>query len=243
MKKWMLAAVGLAFCILLIVFAGLWNLGVLLKKSINTYGTGIINGEVHVEGVQTVLSRGEFRLSGFYLGNPPGFTTPHALKAPSVSVDLNETSLIGNVIVIEKIELIRPEINYEKIKGTDNFKQLIKNSNGSPDGQEKGKGKTGAKPKGGYRLIIRDVIFRDAQVTLTLSGPTGHRVSARIKDIHLTDIGEQEGGLPPSDAFKILLSALYSDITAPKTIIEDMSRKTGRELKGVSDNLKKLFSK
>jgi hypothetical protein len=184
--------------------------------------------------------RGEVRLADFYLGNPSGFTTPHALKAPSVYVDVDEASLVGNTIVIEKIELIRPEINYEKIKGTDNFKQLINNINGSPGRQ--GKGKTGSREKGGKRLIIRDMIFRDAEVTLALSGRIGHRVSARIKDIHLTDIGEQEGGLPPSDAFKILLSALYSDITAPKTIIEDMSRKTGRELKDVSDNIKKLFS-
>ena len=48
--------------------------------------------------------------------------------------------------------------------------------------------------------------------------------------------------MPPSDAFKILLSALYSDITTPKTIIEDMSRKSGRELKDVSKTIKKLFS-
>jgi hypothetical protein len=241
MKRWFIMLGCLCFCIIIILFAGLWNLGALIKKAINTYGTGIINAEVHVEGVQTDLSRGEVRLSDFYLGNPSGFTTPHALKAPSVYVDLNEASLVGNIMVIEKIELLRPEINYEKIKGTDNFKQLIKNSNGSPDRQ--GSGETGTKGKGGKRLIIRDVIFRDAQVTLALSGPIGHRVSARIKDIHLTDIGEQEGGLPPSDAFKMLLSALYSDITAPKTIIEDMSRKTGREPKDVSDNLKKLFSK
>jgi hypothetical protein len=240
MKRWFLILGCLSFCIIIIIFAGLWNLGALIKKAINTYGTGIINAEVYVEGVQTVLLRGEARLSDFYLGNPSGFTTPHALKAQSIYVDLNEASLVGNTIVIEKIELIRPEINYEKIKGTDNFKQLIKNINGSPGRQ--GKGETGAQEKGGKRLIIRDVIFRDAEVTLSLSGRIGHRVSARIKDIHLTDIGEQEGGLPPSDAFKILLSALYSDITAPKTIIEDMSRKTGRELKDISDNIKKLFS-
>ena len=227
-------------CIIIIVFAGLWNMGALIKKAINTYGTGIINAEVHVEGVQTALLSGEARLSDFYLGNPAGFTTPHALKAPSVYVDLDEASLVGNTIVIEKIELIRPEINYEKVKGTDNFNQLIKNIYSSHGRQ--GKGETGSKEKGGKRLIIRDVIFRDAEVTLALSGRIGHRVSARIKDIHLKDIGEQEGGLPPSDAFKILLSALYSDITTPKTIIEDMSRKSGRELKDVSKTIKKLFS-
>jgi hypothetical protein len=225
---------------MIIVFAGLWNLGTLIKKAINNYGPDIINAEVHIGGVQTVLLSGEVHLSDFYLGNPEGFTTPHALKAPSIYVDLNEASLLGNTIVIEKIELIRPEINYEKVRGTDNFKQLIENVKDSEN--KTGKADKAVKEKEGKRLIIRDVIFRDAGVTLTLSGLTGHRVSARIRDIHLKDIGDEEGGLPPSEAFKILLSALYGDITAPKNIIEDLSRKTGRELKNASKNLKKLFN-
>lgn len=242
MKKWVIIAACLVLCIIIIiVFAGFWNLGALIKKAVNSYGPGIINAEVHVDGVQTVFLSGEARLSNFYLGNPAGFKTPHALKAPSVYVDLNEASLLGNIIIIEKIELIRPEINYEKIKGTDNFKQLMKNVNNS-----KSKTRTadkGVKEKGGKRLIIRHVIFRDAEVTLALSGLIGHRVSARIRDIHLKDIGKEEGGLPPSEAFKLLLSALYGDITAPKNIIEDLSRKTGREMKNTSDTIKKLFSK
>ena len=241
MKKWVLTVACLVLCIIIIVFAGLWNLGTLIKRAINTYGPDMINAEVHVEGVQTVFLSGEAHLSNFYLGNPEGFKTPHTLKAASVYVDLNEASLLGNTIVIEKIELIHPEINYEKTKGTDNFKQLMKNVNGSES--KPVKADKVVKEKEGKRLIIRDVIFRDAEVTLSLSGLIGHRVSARIQDIHLQDIGEQEGGLPPSEAFKVLLSALYSDITAPKNIIEDLSRKTGREIKNPSDTIKKLFGK
>jgi uncharacterized protein involved in outer membrane biogenesis len=241
MKKWTIAAACLFLCIIIILSAALWNLGTLIKKAINNYGPGIINAEVHVEGVQTVLLSGEVRLSDFYLGNPAGFKTPHALKAPSVYVDLNEASLIRSTVVIEKIELIGPEINYEKIKGTDNFKQLIKNINGSPG--RRGKEDKGVTEHGGKRLIIRDVIFRDAQVNFALSGLIEHRVSARIPNIHLKNIGDEEGGLPPSEAFKILLSALYRDITAPKNIIEDLSRKSGRELNNASDSIRKLFSK
>jgi uncharacterized protein involved in outer membrane biogenesis len=241
MKKWVLTVACLILCIIIIVFAGLWNPGTLIKRAINTYGPDMINAEVHVEGVQTFFLSGEAHLSNFYLGNPEGFKTPHALKAASVYVDLNEASLLGNTIVIEKIELIHPEINYEKAKGTDNFKQMMKNVNGSES--KPVKADKGVKEKEGKRLIIRDVIFRDVEVTLSLSGLIEHRVSARIQDIHLQDIGEQEGGLPPSEAFKVLLSALYSDITAPKNIIEDLSRHNGREIKNTPDNLKKLFGK
>jgi hypothetical protein len=241
MKRWFLILGSLALFIIIIVFACLWNLGTVIKQAVNTYGPDIINAEVHVEDVQTVLFSGEARLSTFYMGNPAGFTTPHAIKASSVYLDIDESSLAGNTIIIKKIELIHPEINYEKIKGNDNFKQLVKNMNGA--GSKPDKADNVVKGKGGKRLIIRDVIFRDAEVTLAISGLIRHRVSARIQDIHLKDIGEPEGGLPPSEAFKILLSALYGDITAPKTIIEDMSRKTGRGMKDVSDNLKKLFGK
>jgi hypothetical protein len=239
MKKWVLAVACLVLFMLIIVFAGLWNLGALIKKAVNSYGPGIINAEVHVAGVQTFLLSGEARLSNFYLGNPAGFKTPHALKAPSLTVDLNEASLFGNTIVIEKIELIRPEINYEKTKGTDNFKQLMKNSNGAES--KAGKADKEIKGQGGKRLVIRNFIIRDAELTLALSGRIGHRVSARIQDIHLKNIGEEEGGLPPSAAFKILLSGIYSNITTPQNIIEELSRSTGRELKNASDTIKKLF--
>lgn len=239
MKKWTIVAACVFLCIVILLFAGLWNLGTLIKTAINTYGPGIINAEVHVGGVETVLLNGEARFSDFYVGNPAGFKTPHALRAQSLYVDLDEASLLRNTIVIEHIEVIRPQINYEKIRRTDNFKQLMKNVNSSED--KPVKADEGIKGKGGKRLIIRNVIFRNAEVTLTLSGTIEHRVSASIPDIHLKDIGETEGGLPPSEAFKILLSALYSDITAPKNIIEDLSKKTGRDLKKTSDTLKKLF--
>jgi len=241
MKKLVIAVACLVLCVLLIVFVGLWNLGALIKRSVNTYGPEITGAEVHVEGVQTVLLSGEARLSNFYLGNPTGYSTPHAIKADSVYLDMDVSSLSGSTIIINKIELIHPKINYEKIKGSDNFKQIVKNINGN--GGKPDRADNAVKGKGSRRLIIRDVIFRDAEVTLAISGLVGHRISARIQDIHLKNIGEPEGGLPPSEAFKILLLALYSDITAPKTIIEDMSRKTGRKRKGASDNIKKFFGK
>lgn len=252
MKKWVIIASCVVFAVMIISLAGLWNLGVLIKKTINTYGPSLTQAMVHVEGVRVYLFTGEAHLSNFYLGNPEGFKTPHALKAPSIHLDLNEASLVGNTIVIDKIELIRPEINYEKVWGKDNFKQLLKNVR-SYDSTPPTANRPSA-DKEGKKLIIRDLFIRDAEVTLAISAAVGHKISAQLQDMHLTDIGEKEGGLPPSEAFKIVLSELYEGITSPalvrllnkelkETVIEDAGKKTSSGLKDASDKIKDLFSR
>ncbi len=240
MKKWVIITSCVVFTVMIISLAGLWNLGALIKKTINTYGPSLTQATVHVEGVRVLLFTGEAHLSNFYLGNPEGFKSPHALKAPSIHLDLNEASLVGNTIVIDKIELIRPEINCEKVWGKDNFKQLLKNVR-SYDSKPPTANRPAA-DKEGKKLIIRDLFIRDAEVTLAISAAVGHKISARLQDIHLTDIGEKEGGLPPSEAFKIVLSELYEGITSPalvrllnkelkENVIEDAGKKPPAALK------------
>ena len=256
MKKWALIATCLIFCIIiLLVFAGLWNLGPLIKKAVNTYGPGITGTQVHVESVRTSLFTGEARLTNFTLGNPAGFKSPHALKVASLYCALNEESLAGNTIVINKIELIHPEINYEKVNRTDNFKQLLKNIKGSAGNQASSSDQE-VKAEGSRRLIIKNVIIRDAELTIAISSLVSQSLSARLGDIHLKDIGEKEGGLPPSEAFNIILSALYGGITssaltnilsnelkATGTTLEELGRSTTRDLKDASNSLKKLLGK
>ena len=234
MKKWLIIAACVVFAVMIIALATLWNLGALIKKTVNTYGPSLTQATVHVEGVRVLLFTGEAQLSNFYLGNPEGFKKPYALKAAAIHLDLNEASLVGNTIIIDKIELIQPEINYEKVWGKDNFKQLLKNVRGYES-----KPPTADRPaaeKEGKKLIIRDVFIRDAEVTLAISAAAGHKISARLQDIHLKGIGEKEDGLPPSEAFKIVLSELYEGITSPalvrlfnkelkETVIEDAGKK------------------
>lgn len=252
MKKRAIIAACLVFAVIMMVLAGLWNLGALIKKTINTYGPSLTQAMVHVESVRVLLFTGEAHLSDFSLGNPGGFKTPYALKASSILLDLNEASLVGTTIVIDKIELIQPEINYEKVWGKDNFKQLIKNVR-----SYESKPPTADRPaadKEGKKLIIRDVFIRDAEVTIAISAEVGHKISARLQDMHLTDIGEKEGGLPPSEAFKIVLSQLYEGITSPalvrllnkelqETVIEDVGKATSSGLKDASDTTKDLVGR
>jgi uncharacterized protein involved in outer membrane biogenesis len=60
------------------------------------------------------LFSGEVKLKDFLLGNPPGFQSPQAMKVGSIYVNVDEKSLTGNPIVIDQIEVVAPEITYER---------------------------------------------------------------------------------------------------------------------------------
>ena len=211
MKKWILIVCSTIMIIIIIVLiAGLLNLGHLIKKTVNTYGPGMTKTEVHLGDVGISLFSAEVKLKDFLLGNPAGFTSPHALKVASVFVDLDESSLTGNTIVIDKIELVGPEIIYEKRSGTDNFKKILGNM------QTPGGSTTSAHPSSGNKaevkkVLIKDFIVRNGRISLAMSmlGTKSINAQATLPEIHLKDIGSETGGISPADAFKQVLAALY----------------------------------
>ena len=44
-----------------------------------------------------------------------------------IYMDVDEKSVTGETIIIDRIEVARPEITYEKTGGTDNFKTILNN--------------------------------------------------------------------------------------------------------------------
>lgn len=72
--------------------------------------------------VRVSFLSGQATIENFTLGNPMGFRSPRAMKVASVSVNLELTSLLSDTIVIRRLEIVEPDITYEKRGGTDNVK-------------------------------------------------------------------------------------------------------------------------
>lgn len=243
MKKWILIVCSTIMIIIIIALvAGLLNLGHLIKNAVNTYGPGMTKTEVHLGDVGISLFSGEIKLKDFLLGNPAGFTSPHALKVLSVFVDLDESSLTGNTIVIDKIELVGPEIIYEKRNNTDNFKKILRNM------QTTGGSTTSAQPssgneEGGKKVLIKDFIVRDGQISIAMSllGNNNINAQAKLPEIHLKDIGKEKGGLSPTEAFKQVLAALYGGITSPAVLgsLSKELKETGSDVLELGKNTTK----
>ncbi len=271
MKKWLLIGAGLIVVIIIVLVVTVAsNIGPMIKTAVNTYGPDITKTDVKLEDVQISIFSAEAKLKNFLLGNPKGFQSAYAVKVGSVQVNVDEKSITGDTIAIDSIQVIAPDISYEKISGTDNFQTILNNVKKSV-GAEK---QTSAKKadaddkKEGKKILIRNFIVKDGKVNLTSSLLAGKTISAPLPDIHLKDIGNQKGGASPAEAFNEIFKALYAKITSQsvndilnqglkglgtnvdalgKTVADEIKKKTGdlKSLgidtdKGVSDAAKKI---
>ena len=258
MRKLILIGFGVVV-VLIIIFlvAGLSNLGPLIKNAVNTYGPKMTKTEVRLGDVGISLLSAEVKLKDFYLGNPKGFSSPYALQAGSIYLDVEESSLTGKTIVIDKIELVRPDIVYEKIRGTDNFQKILRNMS-TGEKSSSSSGKQSGEEGEGTKILIKNFIVRDGKVSLAMSmiGNKDIEANAAVPNIHLTNIGGAEGGLSPTQAFKQVLTSLYGTVASPSVIgglsaeikaqgidIEGLEGGAKEELKKTTNKLKGLFGK
>ncbi len=269
MKKWILLGGGALIAVIIIVLVvGVSNLGPMIKNAVNTYGPEITKTEVRLGDVGVSLLSAEAELKDFLLGNPKGFKSPQAMIVKSIHLNVDEKSLTKNTIIIDKIEVVAPEITYEKIRGTDNFQTIMNNVKKSI-GADKTTLQPAEKVKKaeGKKILIRNFILRDGKVNLAVAVLDKNTLSVDLPDIHLKNVGQEKGGVSPAEAFKEIFAVLYKKITSPavtdvlneelkkltidtqavtkeaKTQMEDAGQSAKEEVKATTDKLKGIFGK
>jgi uncharacterized protein involved in outer membrane biogenesis len=212
-KKWLIAAGILLALIIIAVIVLAMRLDGLITKAINTYGPEITGTEVRVDDVRVSFLSGNATITNFTMGNPKGFRSPRAMKVTSVSVSLEFTSLLTDTVVIRHLEIVEPEITYEKRGGTDNFKAIATHAEQKAKEKRIVSAETGEK-KPGKKLLIREFIVKSARVTLHTPDLPSGAASAVIPDMHLRNVGGKDGA-PPEKVFSQVLSALHDRLTTP----------------------------
>ena len=233
MKKWIFIGLGAIIVLLIVVVVvGISKLGPIVKMAVNTYGPKITDTELHVDDVGISIFSAEAKLKKFFLGNPKGFKSPSAVQVGSVYVDVDEGSITKDPIIINRVEVVGPEITYEKRGKTDNFKSILNNVQKNVPKGESAK-KEPAKEGPGKQLIINDFIIKNGKVNLAVEMPGGvlgeQEIKADLPDIHLKDIGKKKGGASAAEVAKEIFAALYGKITSPNVMgaLNDQLKKLG----------------
>jgi len=256
MKKWILIGGG-AFVVIIgiVIVVGVSNLGPMIKSAVNTYGPEMTKTEVRLGDVDISLFSAEAELKSFFLGNPKGFRSPQAMNVGSIFVNIDEKSLTGNTIIIDRIEVVAPEITHEKIGRTDNFQTILNNVKKAV-GADKTPQTSAKKGKAdeGKKILIKNFIVRDGKVTLDMPILKGKTITTKLPDIHLKDVGKEKGGATPADAFKEIFGALYAKITSPEvtdvfnkglggltTGTQTVTERAKEGVKTATDKIKGLF--
>jgi len=244
MKKIIIAAGVLAAAFIIAAAILLVRLDSLITTAVNTYGPEITGTEVRTDDVRVSFLSGEAAVKNFLLGNARGFRSAHAMKAASITVDLELGSLLGDTIVVKRIEVIQPDIIYEKRGGADNFKTIARHAEQKAKYAGLVSGEAD-KEKPGKKLLIREFIIRGGKVTLYTPDLPSGTASASIPDMHLKNVGKD--GAAPSVVFSQVLAALYDRLTMP-IVVDTLNRgvlearqSAEKGTRSLTDKIKGLF--
>ena len=239
MKRW---ALGLAIVAALAGGGLYWlytSLDFVVKSAIEHFGPEIVGAPVSVREVRISATDGRGTLRGIEIGNPPGYSAPHALRAATLAVSLEPASLAKDVVVIHDIFVDAPEISYELKGGSNNLEAIrrhieahVKRSGGAAEG------KAGARPAPGRRYVIGRITLRGARVTMTNPLLKGGGLTFQLADIDLRDIGARSGGVTAAEAGAMVTSAILARIGQSVLTNVDALRRGG--LEGALDALRGL---
>ena len=245
MKKLLITAGIAAAAIAIAVFIVITRMDSLITKAINTYGPEIAGTEVRIDGVRVSFLSGRATITNFTLGNPKGFRSPRAMKVASVSVSLELPSLLSDTVIIRHLEIIEPDITYEKRGGTDNFQSIARHA--EQKAKERGLvSGDGDEAKPGKKLRVREFIVNGGRVTLYTPDLPSGAASAAIPEMHLRNLGGKDGA-PPENVFSRILAALHDRLTAPivadslnRSLLE--ARRTAEKgTRSLTDRIKGVF--
>lgn len=225
------------------------SLDSLVKKAIETVGTEVAGVPVSVSEVQIKLGEGKAAIKGLSIGNPKGFSAPHAFRLGEIAVALDTGSVTGNPIVIKDISVASPEVTYETGAQGSNIDVIQRNIAAKSGGGGKSEPAASSSSDGGKKLVIDRLALTGGTLKLATPIP-GAQASAKLGDIVLTGIGRSQGGASSAQVAEQVLGALVKgslksvQSLGVGNLVDGVAGKAGGVVPGgAGDALKGVFGK
>lgn len=178
----------------------------IVTSGIEVVGSEVLGTEVAVDSVSISPLSGSGSISGLSIGNTADFDSEYAFQLAEVSVTLDTSSVFDDVVIIDNVTIIQPEITYETRITTDNIRALINNISGGGSSSSESAATGG---EGGKRIVIREFRMLDPQLNLVAAVVTA---PVPLPDIELNDIGAEDDSSTVADALELILSSLSTSI-------------------------------
>ena len=195
---------SLVLVVVVVFAAAFFYLDSIVKTGIEAEGSDVLGTSVSVSSVSISPLSGSGTIRGLTIENPEGFTEDNIMQLGEVTVSLNLSSLLGDIIEIYEISVIEPVITYETKITTDNIRALLANLPSTP-----GAANEDVAVDAGKGFIIREFNLRDAQVNLIASII---EQSVVLGDIQLLDIGTENQAATVSQALEKIVGAVSERI-------------------------------
>jgi hypothetical protein len=213
--------IGLAVIILLVVGALVYvyvNLDSIVKSTIEEAGTRVTLADVTVDGVSIETTQNSAAINGLVVGNPDGFNSDYAFSLGNISVRLDGSTLTSDTIRIIEVVVESPSVIYELGNGSSNIATIQRNVEAfvqrvsGPTGAGGADEDTSDDAAGGTKIIIDNVYVRNGDVGVSAGFLQGKKLSTKLPEIHLTDVGKEDGGATPAEVAGEILTAINSSV-------------------------------
>ena len=196
--------VSLIFVVVLLLAGAFFYIDSIVKNGIEVVGSQVLGTAIAVASVSISPLNGSGTIRGLTIGNPEGFTAENIMQLGEITVSLNTSSLLSNVIEIIEITVVEPVITYETKITTDNIRALLANLPSTS-----GEASEDMVVDSGKGLIITEFNLNGAQVNLIASII---EQSVVLGDIQFRNIGTENQAATVSQALEKILVAVSTKI-------------------------------
>jgi uncharacterized protein involved in outer membrane biogenesis len=212
MKKFLIVGGALVGICVIALVAASFSLGSIVTRGVNAYAPSITKTKVTLSSADISPFSGSGTIRGFVIGNPAGWSDANLASLGKVHLSIVPKSIFGDHIIIDDIDVDKPEFNYETKLVSSNVGSLLSNieSAGDAGGNAPAVAKDG-KP---IKIEVRHFRVRDGVVRL---GAGAAALKLPLPPIDVRNIGTKENGITPDQLATAIMRQVTSDIVHATT--------------------------
>lgn len=182
-----------------------------IETSFNQVLPKVLGVETRLDDATVHLWKGYTSLNGVHIGNPEGFHTDGLFDLTEVRVDVDMSSLAGTgPIVVNEVFVKGMKVTYEQGLLGNNIGALLDNLPKSEKAEKKDEEKEEKEPGEARPVIIEKLDIVDCSVDLSVTLAQGGAMNFALPEIHLTDLGKENGGVSASDIIGIVVESILN---------------------------------
>lgn len=236
--KWPLRIViSLVVLLLVVIFGVILFLNPLVRAIAETVvppmtKTSITLGESDISLLGLRVALGDLQI-----GNPEGFKTDYALRFKKIVLDVDQWTVLNDVIYIDEVTVDGASVMLEQGITTSNLMTIVdnlKNMSAADTAKkidESAQPETAAKKASAKKIVIRKLTLSNAMVSFSLKGVMGGMsVPVPLPTITLTDIGGKssnksgEEGASLAEILDHIISAILNSAAEVSAGVKDIAK-------------------
>ena len=211
-KRWV-KVVGICFGVFLVVMIVILNfLSSIVASGVRNFGPSVMKVPIELEDVQVRLLMGTAKIKGLVIGNPEGFQTDNLCSLGEMSMNMRVGSVLSDTIEIDTILIDAPHFTYEgSLMGRSNLGTLLKTLESEDDPAEEEDAEVAEEDDEGKMIRVNEIVVRDAQVKLSVKGLQGKALPIKIKELRITELGD-DNGVTAAELSNIVLVSIFKAV-------------------------------